>query len=182
VEDHEVMTNEHADLLSTLAAHRQFLRFTAAGLTDDQARLTPCASVLSVGGLIKHVADVEATWARFMIQGKAAFGDFYDKLAAGDVDWEAMTEERTNQFTLLADETLEEVLAAYQAVADETDRIVAATPDLSVSYPLPVAPWFEPGASWSIRRAVLHVIAETSQHAGHADMIRETIDGQKTMG
>ena len=54
--------------------------------------------------------------------------------------------------------------------------------DLDADYPLPEAPWFEPGARWSVRRVVLHVIAETSQHAGHADIIRETLDGQKTMG
>jgi len=42
--------------------------------------------------------------------------------------------------------------------------------------------WFEPGARWSARRVLLHVIAETAQHAGHADILRETIDGAKTMG
>ena len=54
-------------------------------------------------------------------------------------------------------------------------------PDLDVSHPLPVAPWFE-HASWSPRRVLLHVIAETAQHAGHADIIRESLDGSKTMG
>ena len=57
-----------------------------------------------------------------------------------------------------------------------------ATLDLDVSYPLPQAPWFEPGAAWSVRRTFLHVIAETAQHAGHADILRESLDGQKTMG
>jgi uncharacterized damage-inducible protein DinB len=47
---------------------------------------------------------------------------------------------------------------------------------------LPEAPWFEKGASWSVRRTLLHIIAETAQHAGHADILREAIDGQKTMG
>ena len=46
---------------------------------------------------------------------------------------------------------------------------------------LPAAPWFA-DESWSNRRVLVHVIAETAQHAGHADLIRETIDGQRTMG
>ena len=54
--------------------------------------------------------------------------------------------------------------------------------DLDASHPLPEAPWFEPGASWTFRRVFLHVIAETTQHAGHADIIREAIDGSRTMG
>ena len=44
------------------------------------------------------------------------------------------------------------------------------------------APWFPPGARWSARRVLLHIIAETAQHAGHADIIRESLDGAKTMG
>jgi uncharacterized protein DUF664 len=59
---------------------------------------------------------------------------------------------------------------------------VATLPDLDVSHPLPSAPWFEPGARWSTRRVLLHIIAETAQHAGHADIIRESLDGSKTMG
>ncbi len=70
----------------------------------------------------------------------------------------------------------------YDRVAQRTDEKIATLPDLDHSFPLPEAPWFEPGASWSARRVLLHVLAETSQHAGHADVIRETIDGSKTMG
>ena len=66
-------------------------------------------------------------------------------------------------------------------MAARTDALVA-TVDLDHAWPLPEAPWFEPGATRSARRVFLHVVAETAQHAGHADIIRETIDGQKTMG
>jgi hypothetical protein len=55
-------------------------------------------------------------------------------------------------------------------------------PSLDDSHPLPEAPWFEPGARWSARRVILHILAETAQHAGHADIIRESLDGAKTMG
>ena len=50
------------------------------------------------------------------------------------------------------------------------------------SHPLPNAPWFPPGERRSARRVFLHIIAETAQHAGHADIIRESLDGAKSMG
>lgn len=58
----------------------------------------------------------------------------------------------------------------------------AGLPDLDAGHPLPPAPWFEAGARWSASRVVLHVIAETAQHAGHADILRESLDGAKSMG
>ncbi len=67
-------------------------------------------------------------------------------------------------------------------MAARTDELVRTLPDLDASHPLPEAPWFEPGARRSARRVFLHIVAETAQHAGHADILRETLDGQKTMG
>src|SRR5688572_2086143 len=89
-------------------------------------------------------------------------------------DWE-------NGFRMVEGETLAGLLEEYEQIAKHTNELVG-TLDLDTSYPLPEAPWFEPGARWSVRRVLLHVIAETSQHAGHADIIRESIDGAKTMG
>lgn len=83
---------------------------------------------------------------------------------------------------MLPGDTLAGVLDAYTEVARRTDELVRTLPDLSAAHPLPKAPWFEPGAQWSARRVLLHIIAETSQHAGHADIIRESLDGAKTMG
>ncbi len=174
--DHD-STTERADLLETLTAHRAFLRHAAAGLTDDQARQRPTVSELSIGGLIKHVASVESGWADFMAGTPSAMN--------ADIDWEhpdpAVLAEYRNGFVLLADETLDGVLAEYERVAARTDELVA-TLDLDTRYALPAAPWFPPGASRSVRRVITHIIAETAQHAGHADILRETIDGQKTMG
>ena len=78
-------------------------------------------------------------------------------------------------------ETLASVLADWDEAAAATDELVRTT-DLDAVQALPTAPWFEPGATWSNRRVVVHIIAEVAQHAGHADIIRETIDGQKSMG
>ncbi|RKT53906.1 DinB family protein [Saccharothrix australiensis] len=161
------LTTEQADLLATLANHRRFLRFTAEGLTDEQASATPTASALCVGGLIKHVRDVEEGWIRFAVGGA-------ELMESVEGDWE-------NGFRMVPGETLSGLLAAYEETARKTEEIVAGL-DMDTAHPLPVAPWFEPGASWTVRRVLLHLIAETSQHAGHADIIRETLDGQKTMG
>jgi len=83
---------------------------------------------------------------------------------------------------MLERETVKSLLIGYEAVTRETDELVSSLPDLDSSQPLPSAPWFEPGARWSARRVFLHIIAETSQHAGHADIIRESLDGAKSMG
>jgi hypothetical protein len=165
------LTDEKTDLLGTLAQHRFLLRYTVQGLTDEQAVLTPTASELCLGGLIKHVARGERDWLRFVVEGTEA--------VAMD---ESSYAEHAASFRMLPGETLEGLLAEYEAVAAETERIVVGLPSLDVAHPLPEAPWFEPGAAWSARRVLAHVIAETTQHAGHADILRETIDGQKTMG
>jgi hypothetical protein len=171
------LTGERADILETLAAHRQFLRQTVQGLTDDQARQRTTVSELTLGGLIKHVAETERGWVDFILDGPAAMG--------GGADWSEPTPELVEQYTagfrLLPHETLEGVLARYDEVARRTDELVT-TVDLDLSHPLPEAPWFPKGARRSARRVFLHIVAETAQHAGHADIIRESLDGQKTMG
>ena len=172
-------TGERADILEALRAHRFFLRHTVAGLTDEQARLTPTASELSLGGLIKHVASTEKGWADFIEQGPAAMPSVEGNYE--DIDPEVL-EAWAGEFKLLPDQTLADVLAEYERVAARTDALVESLPDLGASHPLPPAPWFAPGATRSVRRVFLHIVAETAQHSGHADIIRETIDGQKTMG
>ncbi|WAL68177.1 DinB family protein [Amycolatopsis cynarae] len=169
------LSTERADLLATLAQHRRFLRFTVRNLSDEQARQRTTASELCLGGLIKHVTAVERNWANFLVEGPSAIGNFSELTEAERARW-------ADEFRLLEGETLDGVLAEYDAVARRTEEIVAALPDLDVTHPLPEAPWFEPGARWSARRTLLHILAETSQHAGHADIIRESLDGAKTMG
>ena len=85
-------------------------------------------------------------------------------------------------FRMLEGETLAGLLARYEEVAATTDELVATIPSLDVSHPLPEAPWFPKDTRRSARRVFLHISAETAQHAGHADILRETLDGQKTMG
>lgn len=172
--DQPATAGERADLLEALDHHRTMLRRTARDLTDEQAGLRTTVSELCIGGIIKHVTSVERVWAAFIQDGRAAFGDF---TAMSDED----LARRADEFRMLPGETLAGVLAAYAEVAAATDALVRALPDLDVSHLLPAAPWWEPGGSWTARRVLLHVIGETSQHAGHADIIRESLDGAQSM-
>jgi uncharacterized damage-inducible protein DinB len=166
---------ERADILAGLAAARHFLRFTARDLADEQARQRTTASELTLGGVIKHVAAVERGWADFVVDGPSAMTDYADMTEDDMTAW-------ADGFKLLPDETLDGVLADYAEVARRTDDLVASLPDLNASHPLPNAPWYQPGEHRSARRVFLHIIAETAQHAGHADIIRESLDGAKSMG
>ena len=166
---------ERADLLEALAKQRHFLRFTTRDLTDEQAGQRTTVSELCLGGLIKHVNAVERHWVTFILEGPSPAQDF---AAMTEADWAR----RADEFRMLPGETLAGVLADYAGTARRTDDLVASLPDLDAAHPLPEAPWFPPGEHWSARRVLLHIIAETAQHAGHADVIRESLDGAKSMG
>jgi uncharacterized damage-inducible protein DinB len=163
---------ERTDLLKTLDQHRAFLRRTVQGLTDEQASLRPTASELCLGGIIKHVSLVEDGWVKFIVEGPSAIEGFD----------ESAQESHAAGFRMLEADTMEALLHRYEEIATRTSDVVSNVPSLDDTQPLPTAPWFEPGARWTARRVLLHVLAETSQHAGHADIIRESIDGSKTMG
>ncbi|OKJ16815.1 DinB family protein [Kitasatospora sp. CB01950] len=168
-------TGEQAELLDALRAARHFLRLTARDLDDEQAGRRTTVSELCIGGLIKHVSSVERTWAAFIEFGPSVMPDF---MSFTEADYE----QRAAEFRMLPGETLAGVLTAYETVARATDELVSNLSDLGVSHPLPPAPWFQADTAWSARRTLIHIVAETTQHAGHADIIREAIDGAKSMG
>jgi uncharacterized damage-inducible protein DinB len=173
-------SQERADLLDVLHKHRGLFLRTVAGLSEEQARRRPTVSELSLGGLVKHVTACELEWAAFITVGRASSPD----IDWANVDWSNPPPEvqrYADGFRMLEGETLAGLVEAYGAAAAATDELVR-TVDLDGMQLLPEAPWFAPGASWSARRVFAHVLAETAQHAGHADILRETIDGQKSMG
>jgi len=156
------VADEREGLLGYLAQMRLVMRIAAHGLTDEQARLAPTASPLTVGGLVKHVAHVETSWMGTVLQRHRGSSDDYE-----------------GNFRLGPDETLASALAHYDEVAAETDRIIAGIADLGQPVPVPKGvPWFPDDVdAWSIRWVLLHLIQETARHAGHADIVREAIDG-----
>ncbi|MFC8194573.1 DinB family protein [Streptomyces sp. NPDC057298] len=184
---HPAVDAERADLLAALATARTALTSTTQGLDDEQAAGSPTVSGLCLGGLIKHVASIEEGWMRFVAEGPSAMrydlpeGVTWADLAAGTArevpQWAI---DHQDGFRMLPGETLAAVLTRYEQVAARSEQIIAALPDLSATHPLPEAPWHEPGAVRSARRVLTHVIAETAQHAGHADILREALDGRKS--
>jgi uncharacterized damage-inducible protein DinB len=166
---------ERREYTGALAKHRGLLVRTLRGISEEQARLRPTVSALCLGGLIKHVTSTEESWSNFITEGTTAMG------GAG-TDATTTVARFSATFEMTDDETVAVLLERYRERARATDELVMTLPSLGISHPLPDAPWFEQGASWSARRVLMHVIAETAQHAGHADIIRETIDGAKSMG
>ncbi|MFF5448881.1 DinB family protein [Streptomyces sp. NPDC012888] len=161
----EVLGDERGTLLAFVEAQRAALRESLEGLTEEQAASRPSVSELSLSGLVKHAAEVEQTWLR-MAQGKP----------------QRSREDYAEGFRLVEGESIPSVLAFWERVAAETAAFVAAVPSLDETYPLPEAPWFPKDTKVSIRWTLLHLVEEFARHAGHADIIRESLDGTKAMG
>ncbi|MBB6174096.1 putative damage-inducible protein DinB [Nocardiopsis mwathae] len=174
-ESAERAPDERDEVLSILAEQRKTLRMTIRGLDDTQATARTTVSALCLAGLIKHVARVERGWIDIMT-GRPARDD--GPSVGTDADEQAAA--WADEFRLLDGETLQGMLDLYDEVARETEKAVAALPGLDVTAELPRAPWFPPDTRWTARRILLHLIRETAQHAGHADIIREALDGATT--
>lgn len=172
------LSGERADLLDSLAKVRHFLRFTTRELTDEQATTRTTASELTLAGLIKHVTQVERNWANFIVEGPAAMA----KDGKDFIDWtEEDFQEYADGFRMLPGETLAGLLGDYAKVAARTDALLAELPSLDAVQPLPKAPW-STETERTARGVFLHIVHETAQHSGHADIIRESLDGAKSMG
>lgn len=160
------VVDERDGLLAYLDQQRDGLRFAVHGLTDEQATSRTCASALNLAGLIKHVARVEQYWIVELVAQREL-----PQLTQQDYE---------TAFRLVDGETLAGVLESYAAVARETESIIGEIADLGQPVPVPKGvPWFPQDVeAWSVRWVLLHVIEETARHAGHADIIRESLDGQ----
>lgn len=152
----------HAEYVRQLA---ESLRASAYGLTEEQARLTPCRSALSIGGLLKHLVHVYAE-----VVGAEVVHP--DRVPADPV------EAFMASFTLREDETLTLTLARFDEVMEAlVENLRTADPGEVVEQP--AMPWFGVDAPARVcaRYQHVHVVEELARHAGHADIVREQIDG-----
>ena len=156
-------TDERELLANYVKQQHDGFRGAVLDLTDEQAGQRIASSALSVGGLVKHVAHTERGWLDTVLQRDRDDSDAEDAYE--------------DSFRLREDETLADALAFLDEVATETGEVVAG---LALDHPVPVppAPWNPADVeAWSLRWVLLHLIEETARHAGHADIVREAIDG-----
>jgi uncharacterized damage-inducible protein DinB len=165
------VTDERSALREFLAFHQSAYFAVSYGLTDEQARSAPSVSALSVGGLIKHVTGMQRTW---MARVAAAPG----APPKDDRPREQIAKEFAEQHVMCQDESLQGLLRAFEAQNAKSLRLVEMA-DLDAQVPVPQdIPYFPKDQKpWSVRWVILHVINELARHAGHADIVRETIDG-----
>jgi uncharacterized damage-inducible protein DinB len=142
-----------------LEYHRATLRWKCEGLTDEQLKLRSVPpSTMSLLGLVRHMADVERNWFRRVLDGQVAPGLF----------WSDDNEE--GEFDDVDDADVASNWATYDAEVAEAQRIVAPLQldDNGVRH----------GKPCSVRWVYTHMIEEYARHNGHADLLRECIDGQ----
>ena len=165
------IADERAGLKEYLAAQQYAFHAIAYGLTDEQARSTPSVSALSIGGLIKHVTQCQQGW----MERVAAAPELCERDRRPTQD---QAQEYGDQFVMRDDETLADILAAFERQNAETIRLVE-TVDLGAAVPVPPGvPWFPQDVpAWSVRWVLFHLIEELARHAGQGDVIRESIDG-----
>jgi len=149
--------DERGQLLAFLAGQRASLRALLSGLTEEQARATPTASAMSLAALVKHVVADERRWVVAAVAGRP---EGLWPVPDPQAEW-----------TLQPEDTLEHLRAELDAVGALTEEVVGSADDLG-------APCRMPGAGhWSVRWVLLHLLEENARHCGHADLLREQLDG-----
>lgn len=162
-------TNENQMLTGYVEQQLLAVRGAAYGLTDDELWATPTASSLSVGTLVKHAARCTEGWLDRVEAAPAEPSYGSDEEAA---------EEYGADFRRADGDTGDSLRAELTAALDRAKQLLPMV-DLEAPVPVPSgAPWWPADLdAWNVRWAVLHIIEEVAHHAGHADIIRESIDG-----
>ncbi len=158
---------EREDLLAIVADQRRIFLYTVVEITDEQAATRTTVSELTLGGILKHLAGLQRSWLAVI-----------DGTAPAEVGWSDLD---PDHYRMTESETLAGLLDAFRAAAADFDRSVRDEPDLDRKLTLPRYPWSpsEP-VVWTARHVLLHVFREIAHHSGHADIIREALDGSST--
>jgi len=155
--------NERDMLDGWLDYHRATLAWKCEGLSDDQLRerAVPPSS-LSLVGLVRHMAEVERAWFRRRVGG-------------ADLPWVYCTEARPDaDFDDVADADVAEAFATWRQECERARAAEAAVPSLDDTFEAK-----DKGSTYSLRWIVSHMVEEYARHNGHADLLRERIDGAR---
>lgn len=155
-------------MLGFLDYQRQTLRWKCTGLTADQLSTAVAPSALTLGGLVKHLAVVEAGWLNQFFAGGVTKPSWFDDLDQTDPDW-SFTSAATASAQQLFQWLDESILVSDQVVADALARPegLAALSEQTG----------DDGRHISLRWILCHLIEEYARHNGHADLLRESLDG-----
>jgi hypothetical protein len=161
----EEMASQRALLLSRLTGQREHVLAQLEGLTDDQLRRPVLPSGWSCLGLVRHLTlSDERYWFEVVVAGEPM--DFWPEGDNGD-------------WLVEPDESGQAVLAAYRAAIARADEIITAR-QLDDPPKQPEQWWAETGLSFpDLHSIIVHVLVETSVHAGHLDAVRELLDGRQ---
>ena len=193
------VATEREAISTYLRQQHDGIRFAAYGLTDEQAHQVSSRSAISIANLVKHVTHTERTWMERARAGAVLPADWShgetgrspespkDPPMADRAAWShgetgrspGSAKEYGDDWN--ADgETIEDLMAAFDVVARDTEA-AALDESLDLDQPVPVprdAPWFPQDIdAWSVRWVYFHLIEELARHAGHADIVREHVDG-----
>ena len=153
-----------SELQRYLQEARETLLWKLDGLSDYDVRRPLVPTGTNLLGLVKHVASVELGY----------FGDTFDRPSDESLPWFDADAEPNADLWATADETREQILGLYHRVWAHSD----ATIDTLALDAIGHVPWWPPEQrEVTLHRILVHMIAETNRHAGHADIVRELIDG-----
>lgn len=164
-----VAGDEHDAVFAALDRQRVTFRWKADGLDAEQLRTTVGASAITLGGLLKHLALVED----FYFQLKILQGPMPEPWAS--VDWDA--EGDGYDWRSAADDSPEDLYALWDAAAERSRSAVPVIRDRG-GLDAPTGATFPDGRTANVRRVVMDLLEEYGRHVGHADLIREAVDGR----
>ena len=163
-----IAADEVATLLGYLDYQRATLAWKCSGLDAAGLRATTAASTMTLGGILKHMALVEYGW----FSRSHAAANQWDPASA--VDWEA---DPDWEWHTAAEDSPEELFALWQRAVDHSRADVAEVLDSGDGLGRLAKRTWPDGRSPSLRWILCHMIEEYARHNGHADLLRESIDG-----
>lgn len=163
--DPRLISNEHSMVEEFLDYHRATFLGKVSGLSKDQLAHQHGPSSMTLAGILKHLAYVEDVWFQVRFLGHAVPAPWADAPFADDPDWE---------FHSAPEDEPTYLIELYEAACARSRLAFASAASLDAES---VAADRETGGKFSLRWVMLHLIEETARHNGHADLIREAIDG-----